>query len=458
MVYFEKDSNFYKKLIKIALPVAMQSVITVGVNLIDTIMLGALGETALSASSLANQFIVLFMFMCMGISMGSSVLTGRFWGAQDMVSLKKVVTIAYRISLGIALFFTVVNFTMAETIMAFYSDEQPVIEAGASYLRWSTATFLLMALSTVSTNVIRSVGVNHISFIGALSSFGVNIGANYVLIFGKFGFPEMGIAGAALGTVIARVVEAAIICIYVFVTDKRISFRVLDLFCRCQDMVQEFLRISIPVMLSDSLLGIGESALAVIMGHIGSQFVAANAITGVVQRLSTIFISGIAHAGCIITSQTLGEQKVEEARKQGDTFLILGVAIGLTAAGVITLLKEPVINSYNITEDTKVIARQLMNAISCIVVFRSANTILTKGVLRGGGDTKFLVAADTSMMWFVAIPLGAAAGLWLNISPFWIYICLYSDQVLKAIWCWFRLRSGKWIKKIQGVYDALDKS
>lgn len=451
MLYLEKDPGFYKKLIRIALPVAMQSVITVGVNLIDTIMLGKLGETALSASSLANQFIVLFIFMCMGISMGSSVLTGRFWGAGDMVSLKKVVTIAYRIGLGIALFFTVINFTFAEQIMGLYSDEYPVVQAGAEYLRWSTATFLLMAMNTVSTNVIRSVGVNYISFVGALCSFFVNIGANYVLIFGKFGFPEMGIAGAALGTVIARVFEAGIVCAYVFLIDKKIRYRIKDLFGKCADMVREFLRISIPVMLSDTLLGVGESMLAVIMGHIGSQFVAANAITGVVQRLSTIFISGIGHASCIITSQTLGEKRVEEAKKQGDTFLILGVVIGLLAAGVITVLKEPVINSYNITEDTKVIARELMNAISFIVVFRSANTILTKGVLRGGGDTKFLVLADTSMMWLIAIPLGAVAGLMLHLPSFWIYVCLYSDQVIKAIWCVFRLRGGKWIKKIQGV-------
>ena len=451
MKHIETNIGFYKKLIAIAFPVAMQSVIMVGVNLIDTIMLGKLGETALSASSLANQFIVLFIFMCMGISMGASVLTGRFWGARDMVSLKKVVTIAYRIGLGLALFFTVINFAFARQIMGLYSDEAPVVEAGTIYLRWSTATFLLMAMNTVSTNVIRSVGVNHISFIASLCSFFVNIGANYVLIFGKFGFPEMGVAGAALGTVIARIVEASIMCIYVFRVDRKLCYRIKDLFGKCADMIQEFLRISIPVMLSDSLLGIGESVLAVIMGHIGSQFVAANAITGVVQRLSTIFISGMAHAGCIITTQTLGTKDVEAAKRQGTTMLLIGTIVGILAAGFITMLKTPVINSYNITDDTKQIAHQLMNAISFFVVFRSANTILAKGVLRGGGDTKFLVYADTSLMWLIAIPLGAAAGLWLKLPSFWIYTCLYSDQILKAVWCTYRLRSGKWIKKIQGV-------
>lgn len=449
--YVETDLSFYKKLIKIALPVAMQSVITVGVNLVDTIMLGELGETALSASSLGNQFISLFMFICMGVSMGTSVLVSRFWGAQDSVSLKKSITIAYRVGIVLALIFTALNISAPEMIMTLYTDEQPVIEAGTVYLRWSTVTFLLVTLSTVSTNIMRSVGLNHIPFIAAVSAFGINIGANYVLIFGKFGFPEMGVAGAALGTVIARIVETCIICGYFFLYDKRIHFRLGNIFSPCRDMLGEFLRISIPVMLSDGLLGVGESVLAVVMGHIGSQFVSANAITNVVQRVSTIFITGIAYSGCIITGQTLGKQQVDAARKQGYTFLGLGLVIGMAAAVIIKIISSPVINAYNITDETKAIAYQLMDAIGIIIIFRSTNSILTKGVLRGGGDTKFLVLADTSTMWLVAIPLGALAGWIWDIPAFWVYICLHADQIIKAIWCAFRLQSGKWIKKINGI-------
>ncbi len=449
--YIETDITFYKSLIKIALPVAMQSVITVGVNLVDTIMLGELGETALSASSLGNQFISLFMFICMGISMGTSVLVSRFWGAQDLVSLKKSITIAYRVGIVLALIFTALNISIPKTIMTLYTDEQPVIEAGTIYLRWSTITFLLVTLSTISTNIMRSVGLNHIPFIAAISAFGINIGANYVLIFGKFGFPEMGIAGAALGTVIARIFETSIICGYFFLCDKRVRFRLRNIFSPCKDMLGEFLRISIPVMLSDGLLGIGESVLAVIMGHIGSQFVSANAITNVVQRVSTIFITGIAHAGCIITGQTLGKQQTETAKKQGYTFLSLGLIIGMAAAVIIKFISSPVINAYNITAETKAIAYQLMDAIGVIIVFRSTNSILTKGVLRGGGDTKFLVLADTSTMWLVAIPLGALAGWIWHIPAFWVYVCLHADQIIKAIWCVFRLKSNKWIKRINGV-------
>lgn len=451
MKYFETDVSFYKDLVKIAVPVALQSVITTGVNLVDTIMLGQLGETVLSASSLANQFISLFTFLCMGISMGSSVLTSRFWGAQDFLSLKKVIAIALRFGLLLSLSFTVFNLLMPSQIMALYTEEEPVLEAGKIYLVWSTATFLLMGMSTILTNIMRSIGLSHIPFLAAVGAFFINIGANYVLIFGKLGFPAMGIAGAALGTVIARVTEFVMICGYFLLIDKRVHFRLKDIFAPCRELVNEFLRISVPVMLSDGLLGIGDNVLAMVMGHIGSQFVSANAITMVVQRISTIFITGIAFSGCFITGKTLGEGSIKKAKRQGYTFFVLGLLIGTLAGGIILLIRTPVINAYNISGETRIIAGELMNAISIIVIFRATNSILTKGVLRGGGDTNFLALADTLTMWCFAIPLGALAGLVFHFPAFWVFILLHIDQIIKAVWCVARLHSGKWIKKIEGV-------
>ena len=405
MRYLETDRKFYRDVVKIALPVAMQSVITTGVNLVDTIMLGSLGETALSASSLANQFITLFTFLRMGVSMGASVLTSRFWGSQDLFSLKKVITVTLRSGVLLALAFTAANVLFSRQIMSLYTQEQPVIDAGAEYLIWSTATFLLMGLSTVSTNIMRSVGLPHLPFIGAVSAFLINIGANWIFIFGKFGAPRMGVAGAAVGTVIARLVEFCIIVGYFLLADKHVRYRIKDLFSPCREMVGEFLRISVPVMLSDGLLGVGENVLAIIMGHIGSQFVSANAITLVVQRISAIFITGISFSSCFIIGKTLGEGSVPRAQKQGNTFLLLGLAIGAAAGGIIFLISGPMVGFYDVEPGTKDIALQLMDALSLIVIFRSANSILTKGVLRGGGDTRFLVRRTPS-------PCGASPSPW----------------------------------------------
>lgn len=329
-------------------------------------------------------------------------------------------------------------------------EEREVIEAGVTYLRWSTVTFLLMSVSFVCTNIMRSAGLTQVPLIASACAFGINIGANYIFIFGKLGAPAMGVAGAALGTVISRVVETSIILVFFF-RDKTIHYRPRDLLMPCGDLLSEFIQISVPVMLSDTLLGFGDSVLAIIMGQIGSAFVSANSITMVIQRISTLFITGLAFSSCFLTGQVLGEGRVKAAKKQGSTYLLLGLIVGIFASAIIQLISGPVVNAYKISAETKEIAFELMNAVSIIIIFRSTNSILTKGVLRGGGDTKFLLAADMTTMWLIAVPLGALAGLIFHFEAFWIYIFLHADQIIKAIWCIVRLKSGKWIKKVKGV-------
>lgn len=450
--YLETNREFYVRLFQIAVPVILQSLITTGVNLADNIMLGQLTETALSASTQANQFIGLFTFAMMGISMGASVLSSRFYGAGDYISLKKVITIALRFGLLLGALFTLVDILIPRQIISLYfkGSESEIIAEGVTYLRWSIPTFLLIAISLVCTNIMRSAGLTHVPLIASASAFGINIGANYIFIFGHLGAPAMGVAGAALGTVVARVVETAIILTFFF-RNRSLNYHPKDLFLPSDDMLPEFVRISVPVMLSDTLLGLGDNVLAVVMGQIGASFVSANSITNVIQRVSTIFITGLSFSGCFLTGQVLGERRIEDAQRQGYTYAILGLVIGIVAAAIIQIIATPVVNAYNISAQTKEIAFELMNAVSIIIIFRSTNSILTKGVLRGGGDTKFLLMADMTTMWLLAVPLGALAGLVLHLPAFWIYIFLHFDQIVKAVWCLFRLKSEKWIKKVKGA-------
>lgn len=454
MGYFEKvrpylgDKAFYRTVAAIAIPISMQSLITIGVNMMDTIMLGTLGETALSASSLANQFINIFHICCMGMGMGASVLTSRFWGMQDKHSLRKAVTIMLRLCLVIGSLFTIATIITPEGLMRIYTNEEHIIQAGAGYFRWSIPCYLLLGFSLTCTIVLRSVGQVKLPLITSIIAFFVNIFFNYIFIFGKLGAPRMGVEGAALGTLISRVFEFSFICGYFLFLDQKIGYRVKHLFMKCGDMIGDYLKISIPVLVSDALLALGNSAVAMVMGHIGASFVSANAITTVTQQLSTVFIQGISNASSIITGHTLGEGDAEKAQRQGVTFLGLGVAIGILAGGLIMLISGPVISCYNINAETRGIAEQLMMAVGVIVIFQSANSILTKGVLRGGGDTKFLMLADILFLWVASIPLGALAGLYWHLPAFWIYVFLKIDQFIKAVWCVFRLGSKKWIKRI----------
>lgn len=443
------DKAFYRNVVAIALPISMQSLITIGVNMMDTIMLGSLGDTAISASSLANQFINIFQICCMGMGMGASVLTSRFWGMQDKDSLRKSVTIMLRLCFTIGLLFTLATILTPDGLMRIYTSEAPIIEAGVSYFRWSIPCYWLLGFSLTCTIVLRSVGQVRLPLISSIAAFFINIVCNYIFIFGKFGAPRMEVAGAALGTLISRVFEFVFICGYFLFFDKKIGYRVKHIFMKCRDMLGDYLRISIPVLVSDALLAFGNSAVAMVMGRIGSAFVSANAITTVVQQLSTVFIQGISNASAIITGHTLGEGDTEKAQRQGVTFLGLGTVIGILAGGLIMLISAPVIGCYtNVSAETRQIAEELMLAVGVIVIFQSMNSILTKGVLRGGGDTKFLMAADILFLWVASIPLGALAGLVWHLPAFWIYTFLKIDQFIKAFWCIFRLSSRKWIKKI----------
>ena len=442
--------ELYMKMAKIAIPVSLQSLITVGINLMDTIMLSEMGDAQLSASSLAGQFINLFMICCMGIGMGASVLTSRFWGMQDKVSLKKTITIMLRFVVFFASVFTVITILNPGWIMRIYTNDAPIITHGIRYLKWMVPTYICMGLSLTCTIVLRTVGQVRIPLYCSISAFFVNVFFNWVFIFGKLGAPRLEIEGAALGTFIARVFELCFICGYFFFFDKKIRYHLRDTIMRCRDLLREYIRISIPVLISDALLAFGNNTVAMIMGRIGETFVAANSVTMVVQQLSSVLTQGICNASGIITGHTMGEGDYEKAQKQGYAFLFMGFIIGCFAAVVILILRGPIINYYKVSAEAKAIAWDLMNAILILNIFQSMNSILTKGVLRAGGDTKFLMAGDILFLWVASIPLGYFAGLVWGWPSFWIYAMLKIDQVIKCVWCYFRLRSGKWLKKIKG--------
>lgn len=445
------DKNFYKSVLAIALPISLQNMISIGVNMVDTMMLGTMGEVALSASSLANQYISVYNICCMGIAMGASVIVSRFWGSKDIISLKKAITIMLRMVVIIGTIFMIPAIICPEILMKIYTNEMDIIAGGVSYFKWSIPSFLLMGISLCCSIVLRSVGAANVPLVCSVISFVSNIFFNWLFIFGSLGAPRMGIAGAALGTVIARILEFSAIMFYFLKLDTKIKYKFKDIFMKCSDLVGEYLKICIPVLVSDALMAFGNNGIAMIMGRIGSQFVSANSITMVTQQLCNVLSQGIAQAGCIVTGHTLGRGEIERAKQEGWNFLVFGTLVGMFAGVLILILCNPIISCYNITEETKEIARQLMQAVAFIVIFQSANSIICKGVLRGGGDTKFLMVADILFLWIASIPLGILSGLVWGASPFVIYFCMKIDQIIKFGWGIIRLRSGKWIKKIRNA-------
>lgn len=454
MSYFVKDRNFYNDLFRIALPVTLQSILLIGINMADTIMVGSLGEYQLSATSLSNSFYHIFQIFCLGIGYGSAVITAQYWGAEKLTELKRVVTIMLRIMLIVALGFTVVTLIFPGEILRIYTPDQQIIGYGVKYLRVIALTFVMQGLSQTMTITLRSVGVVRLPLVTTIVSFVLNIGLNWVFIFGNLGAPRMEIAGAALATLIARLVEAAIIVNYFLFLDDRIRYKLRDFFSKCNDQMRKFIQYSVPVIISDVLLALGMNAVAIVMGHIGAAFVAAHAIIAVINQLSSVMTQGMSNASSIMTGHALGQNRRQEAYDQGKTFLIIGIIVGAFAGAIVMIFGPVWVATYDLEPQTQDIASQLIIASATILIFRSVGSIMTKGVLRGGGDTRFLMVADILFLWAASIPLGYLAAFVWKMSAFWIFVFLNIDQVIKALWCVHRFKSRKWIRTVASGKEA----
>lgn len=449
MGFWVKDKAFYKKMAAIAIPLALQNLINVGVGLLDTVMLGQLGEVAMSGSSLGNQIGFIYQIMNLGLTAGAGVLTSQYWGRKDPASIRKVMSMAYKISMTLATIFTILALTIPDTLMRFYTEEPQVIAEGARYLRVIAFTYWVSGFTMTSMSILRTVGTVKITLYMYIVSFFVNVFFNYCLIFGHFGFPAMGIVGAAIATVIARAVECAIIVVYVFRIDKKICFQVRDLFQKIdRNILGIYMRYGAPVLCNEMLWSIGSTMLSVIMGHMGSSFVAANSICQVIFQCTSVINQGVGQAAGVMAGNTIGEGKYKRARNQSLTLFVLSIGFGIVSSLVMFAIRTPVIDLYKVTEETRVIAFAIMDMMCILVVFQAISSINMFGTLRGGGDSKYVLFFDVTSMWFFSVPLGWLAGLVFKWPVWLVYLCLRSGDIFKSIGCIFRIISGKWIKDV----------
>ncbi len=445
-----RDKAFYKKALSIMVPVTAQQIITMGVTVMDNIMVGQLEETAISGVSAATQIFELFHFMILGLALGGNILTARFWGAKNRDGMNKAITLNYRFGLLLALLFTLVCAITPRGIVSLYSSEADVIAEGVRYLKVSLPCFFLVACCTVTTTTLRNIKQLKVPLYTSIGAFFVNIFFNWMFIFGKLGAPAMGVAGAALGTVISRIFEFVVMVGFLLFKDKNLQYDARNLVrLPCRDLMHEYLKISIPVMVSDTLLGLGSSVTVSIIGHMNKIYMSAYSITAMVQRLSNVFMVGMSQASTLIIGHTLGEGNPEKAKKQGITMALLAACIGAVCSVIILVAGPFIISHYNITDETKEIAWGFMSAVAVFSVFLYEAGILTKGVLRGGGDTRFLMIADVLFLWVLCVPLGyLAAHVW-HWPPFFLFMALRVDHIMKIVLCLPRLLSGKWMKKIK---------
>ena len=440
----DKNKEFYKTIAAITIPIALQNIISYSVNLMDTVMLGRLGEVALSATSLANQIFFMFTLLIFGIGGGAVVLCSQYWGSKNILNIQKITTIVLKIAFTVSLVFALVLLIFPKEIMTVFTSDTQVIKAGTSYLRVLSISYLFYGLTSTFLVILRSVETVNICLKIYILSFVVNVIFNYIFIFGKLGVTPLGVTGAAVGTLIARMVEFLVIILYMLKYETKIIYRPHMLKFKDKTLLKEMLKYGMPVICNELLWGIGISIHTVILGHLSSSVVAANSICNVIYQMSTSFILGVANASSVIIGKTIGSGDKDEAINIKNKLLFIYLILGITTASVLLLIKSPVISLYNIEDTTKTLANNLMYIYAFHILFQAFTSPIIAGVLRCGGDTKFAAIIDVIFLWLL-LPLGFVAAFKFNITPILVLLLLRFETPIKTVFYLWRLRNDKWI-------------
>lgn len=443
-----EDKGFYSNVVRLVMPMAIQNLINVGVTSTDVIMLGKVGETALSGVSLANQVYFILSLLFFGLTSGACVLTAQYWGKKDTRTIEKVMGMSFRISLLGAAVFTVAALAFPGLLMRIFTADEAVIEAGISYLRIVAFSYMLSAFTNVYLNIIRSVEKVVIATVVYGTSLVANVIFNAIFIFGLLGVPAMGAAGAALGTLLARVIEVLIVVFYAVKMNDVVKIHIKDLFVKDKALGKDFFTYAFPVLLNELAWGAGMAAISAIVGHLGSSVVAAHSVAQVCRQLSMVIGFGISNAAAIMIGKAIGEKKEELARQYGKRFVKIAVICGI-GGGLLILGISPLVRSLlNLTPLAKSYLTAMMLIMSYYVVGQSVNTTMIVGIFRAGGDTRFGLILDVSVMWLCSIAGAAIGAFVIGIPMPWIYILLCSDEIIKIPFSVYRYRTYKWLKNV----------
>ncbi|RUR39887.1 MATE family efflux transporter [Clostridium perfringens] len=448
-----RDKRFYRLLFSIALPIAVQNLITFMVSMVDTLMVGALGEIQLSAVSIANNLFFVLTILMFGLAGGSNIMISQYWGKGNVKTIHKILAIMYRVCLLITGIFIFIAVFLPKYFMGIFTTDKAVIDFGASYLRIVCIGYLFYSITNCTIMMLRSVKTVSISIIVYTASLVVNSILNWILIFGNLGAPELGIRGAAIATVCARITEFSIVLVFMFIYERKIGLKLEYLLKLDKEILKDYIGLCTPVLCNELLWAIGASMISVIVGRMGTEVVAANSINGVAHQFVTVFIFGMSNATAVIIGNTIGEGKKEKAKEYAYSIGVFSVVMGCISGLMILLIKPFVVNFYNVSYSTKLIAMEIMTVTSGIIVFQSLASNFMMGVLRGGGDAKFVLINDLIFMWIVAIPGGFFVAFVLELPVALVFLVIKCDEILKSLTSVYRVISGKWVNDVTKNYE-----
>ena len=446
--HFIFEKQFLLNMLAIAVPIALQNMISFGVAMMDSVMLGGLGDKAISAANLGGQPFSLLMSIGFGLSSGGSVLIAQYWGRGDVARIRTVMRLSMQIVFTASSLMTLVCLLFPQQVMGLYSNEAEIVAAAAQYLQLVALSYLPYSISNNYIMSLRAVEKVTVSAAIYGTSFFVNVFFNYVFIFGAFGAPALGVRGAAVGTILARCSELLLVTIYMYAKEDTIGFRFSDCFRLKNEMIQDYTRHSLPVLGNELLWGLGISVTAAIIGRIGSVFVTANSIAAVLNQLALVSVIGVGNAAAVITGKLIGEGRMQRAKRAANTILLGSVFVGMFNCAMIFIMRPIFLSFYRITPEAYEAAYTVMGVLALLHLSLAIDITCIIGILRGGGDTKTAFAFDCGALWLVSVPMGVLSGLVWGWPVPLVYVMLKLDSPIKTILSLIRFKSGAWIRNV----------
>ena len=448
-----KEKTFYKSFMILALSLALQNLLTYGVNMMDTLMLGRYSQNAMGGVSLCNQIQFLLQMLVVGAGEGAVVMGSQYWGRKKLEPIPHIIGVALRFGGALAVLLFILVFGWPNQILSLLSNDPAVIAEGAKYFSIIRYTYVIFTITNILVASLRSIGVVRIGYMISGSTLVINVCLNYLLIYGNLGFPEMGVRGAACATLIARCVELIIVIWFLKYRENVRNLNLRKLLHIDTSYVRDYMKVSLPVLINQALWGVAQMVQTGILGHLGGDVTAANAISVQVYQVLSVVCYGAASAAGIVVGRTIGEDNEKKLHPLVTTLQVLFISIGLCSGLAIFLLRGPILAAFGgtLTENAYRLSRQFMLVLAITTVGTSYQMACDNGIIRGGGDTAFSAKMNLVSMWCIIVPFSAMAAFWWKCPPVAVFFLLKWDQLYKAIPVGIRLHSWKWVKKVTRV-------
>ena len=445
MKLFVKDRLFYKTFFSMTAVIAMQNLITYAVNLADNVMIGGYSQDALSGVALVNQIQFLLQMVVGGIGNGIAVLGSQYWGKKQVEPIRRVTSIGMLFGLAAGLIMTLITYFFPVQTISILTNETAVIEEAAKYLVIICFSYILFSVTNVLLAALRSVETVRIGFVVTLTALVINVVLNYGLIYGRLGMPELGVEGAAIATLVSRIVEFLIVVGYTLLADKKIRWRPSGMLHPDKVLFRDYIRVGMPLVVSSGTWGIAMGAQTAILGRLGGDTIAANSIATTIFQVVSVLCYGSATSSSVVIGKTVGEADIPRVKAYTKTLQIIYIFIGLLSGAVLWLCKDFILSLYSINDATYGLATQFIGVLSITVIGTSYQVACLTGIVTGGGDTRFVLINDLIHQWLIVLP-AAFLSAFVFKFPVWItFACLKSDQILKCFVAIVKVNRYRWI-------------